>query len=793
MRKNSYHTKKKGCPRINTFCMKDPVKTQLFTDKVKEGLSKTSPSVTIDSKWTHLRDTIYTSAIDAFGKKSHKNTDWFDEYWDEMKPVTEAKRKALMAYKEKPTPDRLHALKTAKSHAQKVARQCANTYWLNLCSSIQSAADMGNAKAMYENIKRATGPLTSKVAPLKSKSGEIIQDQAGQLKRWVEHYLELYSTVTTVSSTALDDIPDMPLMEELDVMPTQEELSKAIDSLACGKAPGNDGIPPEALKSGKTALLQPLHELLSLCWEQGYIPQDLKDANIVTLYKNKGDRSDCNNYRGISLLSIVGKAFARVILTRLQSLASRVYPESQCGFRAGRSTIDMVFSIRQLQEKCREQQMPLYIAFVDLTKAFDFVSRNGLFQILVKIGCPPHLLAIIRQFHENMQGTVQFDGATSEAFPVSSGVKQGCVLAPTLFAIFFSVLLRYAFKDSSDGIWLHTRADGGLFNTARLRAKTKTTDILIRELLFADDAALTAHTETGLQQLVSSFSNACKEFGLQISLKKTNIMAQDTQPPPTINIDNENLEVVDSFTYLGSKVSNTLSIEEEINSRIGKAAATMAKLSKRVWQNTKLTEKTKLCVYRACVISTLLYGSETWTTYTSQERKLNSFHLRCLRRILGIKWQDKVPNTEVLMRANTQSMFSILSERRLRWLGHVKRMSPGRIPKDLLYGELALGKRKTGRPCLRFKDVCQRDMKAARIRTSDWECKAEDRSTWRTVVKESVIVAEERRMKEATDRRVRRKAKTFGSTELVCKNYGEDCHSRIGLHSHSRKCNQTQR
>ena len=442
MGRNLYHTKEKGRPRINTYCMKDPVKTHLFTDKMQEALSKTTSNITIDSKWSHLRDTIYVSALDAFGKKTRENTDWFDAHWDEMKPVTEAKRKALMAYKEKPTPDTLHALKTAKMHAQKVARQCANTYWLNLCASIQSAADMGNAKAMYENIKKATGPPTSKVAPLKSKTGEIIKDQAEQLKRWIEHYLELYATINTVSSTALDDIPDMPLMEELDVIPTQEELSKAIDCLACGKAPGNDGIPPEALKNGKTVLLQPLHELLVLCWEQGYVPQELKDANIVTLYKNKGDKSDCNNYRGISLLSIVGKAFARVILTRLQSLAARVYPESQCGFRAGRSTIDMVFSIRQLQEKCREQQMPLYIAFVDLTKAFDLVSRNGLFQILEKIGCPPHLLTIIRQLHENMQGRVHFSGATSKAFPVSSGVKQGCELAPTLFAIFFSLLLR---------------------------------------------------------------------------------------------------------------------------------------------------------------------------------------------------------------------------------------------------------------------------------------------------------------------------------------------------------------
>ena len=118
------------------------------------------------------------------------------------------------------------------------------------------------------------------------------------------------------------------------------------------------------------------------------MPQELRDSKILTLYKNKGERSDCNNYRGISLLSIVGKAIARILLVRLQKVADKVYPESQCGFRPNRSTIDMVFSLRQLQEKCREQQQPLYIAFIDLTKAFDLVSRDGLFQLLPRIGCP---------------------------------------------------------------------------------------------------------------------------------------------------------------------------------------------------------------------------------------------------------------------------------------------------------------------------------------------------------------------------------------------------------------------
>ena len=133
-------------------------------------------------------------------------------------------------------------------------------------------------------------------------------------------------------------------MKELDMEPTQEELGKAIDSLNCGKAPGADGITPDVIKLGKPSLLPYLHDLLCLCWNEGAIPQDMRDVKIITLSKNKGDRSDCNNYRGISLFSTVGKVVARVALIRIQLLAKRVYPESQCGFRAGRSKVDMIFT-----------------------------------------------------------------------------------------------------------------------------------------------------------------------------------------------------------------------------------------------------------------------------------------------------------------------------------------------------------------------------------------------------------------------------------------------------------------
>ena len=123
---------------------------------------------------------------------------------------------------------------------------------------------------------------------------------------------------------------------------------------------------------------------------------------------------------------------------------------------------------------------------------------------------------------------------------------------------------------------------------------------------------------------------------------------------------------------------------------------TLARLTARVWASPKLSVKTNMAVYNACVVSTLLYGSETWTTYAGQERRLNTFHLRSIRRILGISWQDKVTNADVLSRAGLTTMYTLLRQRRLLWLGHVRRMGDGRIPKYILYGELALGRRTTG-------------------------------------------------------------------------------------------------
>ena len=146
-----------------------------------------------------------------------------------------------------------------------------------------------------------------------------------------------------------------------------------------------------------------------------------------------------------------------------------------------------------------------------------------------------------------------------------------------------------------------------------------------------------------------------------------------------------------------------------------------------------------MAVYNVCVLSTLLYGSETWTTYPLQEKRLNTFHLRSLRRILGSFWQDKMTNTDVLSRAGMSSMNTLLRQRQLRWLGHVRRIEDGRIPKDILCGELAAGQRGVGRPQPRYKDVCKRIMKALNININS-EDLAADRTIWRSTLQNSCIL-----------------------------------------------------
>nr|VZI46168.1 unnamed protein product [Spirometra erinaceieuropaei] len=236
------------------------------------------------------------------------------------------------------------------------------------------------------------------------------------------------------------------------------------------------------------------------------------------------------------------------------------------------------------------------------------------------------------------------------------------------------------------------------------------------------------------------FSAACENFGLVINTQKTVVMPQPpthSAAPPNaqqINVNGTQLQVVENFPYLGSTLSSNTNIDDEVANRISKASQAFSRLQSTVWNRHGLQLSTKLKMYKAVILSTLLYGAETWTVYTKQARHLNPFHLSCLRRILRLNWQDRIPDTDVLGRTGILSIYTMLRQMQLRWSGHLARMDDERLPKRLFYGD------------------------RLQINPTNWEELAHDRPTWRKTVKTGAAIYEANHIAAAKAKREARKS-----------------------------------
>ena len=538
------------------------------------------------------------------------------------------------------------------------------------------------------------------------------------LERWAEYLQSLLNKVHTTDPVFLDDLPTLPIIPKLDDPPSFDEVEKAILSLKDNKAAGPDNIHAEVIKYGGCALHRRLHNFILDCWSAKCLPQQWKNANIIFIHKQNGDRAECGNSRGISLLSVAGKVLAKIMLTHLlEHVVDLVLPKSQCGFRRGCSTIDMIFVARQLQEKCHDQHQDLYLAFVDLTKAFDAVNRDFLWNILHKFGCPPTFIAILQQFCTGMCAQVVIAGSQSSSFPVEVGVKQGCVLAPIIFNLLLVAITLVSHCDlqSSDFVGIEYLLDGGLFNLRRLQAKTKTSSAMISALQYADDAAFSCLTADGLQRSLDVMSETYLRAGLMINASKTEILSTSSPDAPTFSINGNQLKNSENFTYLGSNLSFSGDLTNEIQIRINLASSAFGHLSRRVFGKKNLMIHTKIVVYNAVVISTILYGCETWVPYRRHIRLLESFHIRRLQLILGLCWWHKVTHSEIRSSAGNPTIESMLLHRQLRWLGHVIRMPHSMLPYCVLYGQLSLGRRSVGGQRRRFKDHIKSILKKCNI------------------------------------------------------------------------------
>jgi len=338
---------------------------------------------------------VYTAASDVVGPTVRKHQDWFDENISHVQSLLEERHQLHRALLNDPSSaSKKDAFNAAKRTVQSELRHMQNDWYSRQADSIQRYADIKDMKNFYATLKAVYGLTTSSSSPplLSADGNTLISDIEKIVERWAEHFNSVLNRPSNIDEEVIDRLPQVPIDAEA-------EVTKAIKRLSSGKAPGADSIPAEVYAAGGPKLIESLTSLFTTMWTQERLPQDFKDATIIHLFKRKGFRNSCDNHRGISLLSIAGKILARVLLNRLNAhLECDVLPESQCGFRAGRSTADMIFAARQLQEKCREQNFVLYTTFVDLTKAFDTVCREGLLKIMAKFGCPAKFIAMVRQF-----------------------------------------------------------------------------------------------------------------------------------------------------------------------------------------------------------------------------------------------------------------------------------------------------------------------------------------------------------------------------------------------------------
>nr|VZI28302.1 unnamed protein product [Spirometra erinaceieuropaei] len=654
-------------------------------------------NASVEKRWCQLRDTVQSTALDVLGRAPRQHQDWFDDNDAAIRNLLAEKNRLHKAYVDHPTEENKAAFYRSRRQLQQRLREMQDAWTARKVEEIQGYADRNEWKNFFSAIKAVYGPPTKGTAPLLSADGSTLLTEKTQiLQRWAEHFRGVLNRPSAISDAAIERLPQVETNVDLDLPPSLQETIRAVQQLSSGKAPGSDAIPAEVYKHGGPQLMDHLTALFQEMWRQGEVPQDFKDTTIVHLYKRKGNRQVCDNHRGISLLNIAGKSFARILLNSLNNhLEQGLLPESQCCFRPHRGTTDMIFAARQLQEKCQEMRTHLNSTFVDLTKAFDTVNREGMWKIMRKFGCPERFTQMVRQLHDGMMARVTDNGAVSEAFAVTNGVKQGCVLAPTLFSLMFSAMLMDAYRDERPGIRIAYRTDGHLLNQRRMNFQSRVSTTTLHELLFADDCALNTTSEEEMQRSMDLFSAACENFGLVINTQNTVVMHQP--PPhsvtpanaPQINVNGTQLQVVENFPYLGSTLSRNTKIDDEVANRISKASQAFGRLKSTVWNRHGLQLSTKLKMYKAVILPTLLYGAETWTVYTRQARRLNHFHLSCLRRILRLNWQDRIHDTDMLERTGILSIYAILRQMQLRWSGHLVRMDDERLPKRLFYGDVA--------------------------------------------------------------------------------------------------------
>ena len=355
-------------------------------------------------------------------------------------------------------------------------------------------------------------------------------------------------------------------------------------------------------------------------------------------------------------------------MNRFKGAREERTPGNQAGFQPGRDCIDTIFAFRLIIQQFDKYNLPLILMFLDFIAAFNSVTRRKLWKILENDGMPLKFVELMKAYYDASVSRVRVYGEETEEFLLEFGVKQGCVLSPTLFNYWIDCVLENA-QSSYPG--------------AQIGQNLSLTD-----LDYADDVGLLSDPVEA-QNMLDSVVAWADLIGLKVSTEKTKFMAinHDTGPFP-LTVNQVQLEKVNRFTFLGCQLCTDGTSDAEIQQRIRKAQTVFASLRKPLWNRREISVQTKVRIYMALFRTILLYGCETWSLKLQHENILKVFEHTCLRRILRVQLRDHISNANIHRMCNIQrDVVLTIKERCLKWMGHVLRKPPEYLPHQILLVE----------------------------------------------------------------------------------------------------------
>ncbi len=565
--------------------------------------------------------------------KSKPTQPWFNQ---ECKVIRSQYLRAKRKNKKMRTSVSSEAFKNQSKNYKKTLKKAFNDFNDNLKRKLRNLRS-SDPKAYWQILNGKDKSKISKVA----------------IEVFLEHFKKINEDSTSTSSANDTQIPK-PENGDLDYYFTEEEVRKSTSYLKNGKASGIDHIINEFIKHSPPQMVTLIVNFFNLILETGIVPQDWTLGIIVPIYKNKGSMEDPDNYRGITLLSCMGKLFTAILNKRLYQFLdlNKLLGEEQAGFREGYSTLDHIFVLNSLIELYLGKGRRIYAAFVDYRKAFDSIDRTSLWSKILAHGIDGKIFRIIQNMYTEVKSCLRVNNQLSPFFYSHRGVRQGENLSPLLFSIYLNDL-DDVIKKHCDGLDIEA-----VLGDIKLH-------INLYVLLYADDTIILCESEKDLQKALDALHGYCNTWDLEVNISKTKIVIFSkgrVRKHPQWNFGSHIIEVKDDYIYLGTTFNYNGKYKKAITKQVAQAKRAMYSMVGKA-RKLGLPVDIQLHLFDSLILPILLYGCEVWGH--SNVDALKSMQLSFYKHIL--KLNRSTPNCIVHGETGTTNIETTVQERMLNF------------------------------------------------------------------------------------------------------------------------------